>query len=170
MSISIVLTTLLANLASGTPNLCDDVYLDPTGAPYTDSQGQTLARYCEWTGPGAPVWNANVCCSFAGDSASCQTPDRAGRCATGLYKMYCRYAEADADGGVVCYQPFPSACEAGVCVQAPELLPPSQEGLLCCSGGACQSVHELHIDFCEGAVLWCWNGTENVDGTFDCWD
>ena len=64
MSLSIILTTILSNFATSSPNLCDDVYVDTDGSPYTDSIGQMLSRYCVWTGPDAPVWDADVCCTI----------------------------------------------------------------------------------------------------------
>lgn len=174
MKLSIVLTTLFATFATGTPDLCDDVYRDPTGAPYVDSIGQMLARFCEWTGPDAPIWDADVCCSFAGNSASCSVTDSYGRCPSGKKKAYCEHGEADSAGAVTCYQPFPDACELGFCLQAPELPPDSQEGMACCvPGGVCQSASPDDLDHCIGVGgiwIFCANGVENADGTLDCWD
>ena len=35
-------------------------------------------------------------------------------------------------GGVVCFQPFPSMCDAGLCVEAPSELPPTQAMTMAC--------------------------------------
>ena len=169
-----VLSTLVgiyfaANL---TPNLCDDVHLDPTGAPYRDAAGETLSRYCAWSGPDVPVWDDDVCCTVDEDGAACVAPLRNGRCRVG-FKMYCEFGEAVGGGGVVCYQPFPSQCELGLCVQAPEVLPDVWEGYLgCCStGGVCQLVTEDNIvDGCAGHYLSCDFGFQNADGTVDCYN
>lgn len=174
MKLSIVLTTAFATFATGTPNLCDDVYLDPTGAPYVDSIGQMLSRFCEWTGPEAPIWDANVCCTFAGDVASCSVTDSVGRCASGKKKAYCEHGEVDGAGAVTCYQPFPDACELGFCVQVNELPPDTQEDFACCTGGGvCQTATPEDHDHCDtigGTWIYCHNGTNNPDGTLDCWD
>lgn len=175
MTISIALiTTLLSTFATGAPNLCDDVYLDSTGSPYTDAIGQTLSRFCEWTGPDAPVWDANVCCTFSGVAATCSVTDSYGRCSSGKKQLYCEYGAANEVGGVTCYQPFPDACEAGFCLQAPDIPPDSQESMACCTaGGVCQTAHPYDYDHCGeagGTWIWCDNGTENEDGTLDCWD
>ena len=174
MTISIVLTTVLATFATGTPNLCDDVYLDSTGAPYVDSIGQMLARFCEWSGPNAPVWDADACCTFVGDTANCSATDGYGRCASGQKKVYCEHGAVDSVGAVTCYQPFPDACGMGFCVEPPDVPPPSQESAACCtSGGVCQSAHPYDFPDCEaigGTWVYCYNGVENEDGTLDCWD
>ena len=69
MANSIILSTLL-NLFAISPDLCEVPYLDITGEPCTDSIGQTLSRYCKWTGPDAPTLDADVCCSIEGDDAA----------------------------------------------------------------------------------------------------
>lgn len=173
MSLSIILTTILSNFATSSPNLCDDVYVDASGSPYTDSIGQMLSRYCVWTGPQAPVWDADVCCTIDDGGAACVVPDVNGRCAVGG-KAYCEYGAKDAGDGVICYQPFPSMCDAGFCIEAPDLPPPSQAMMACCGGGgACQPLSEALLLSCldnGGTFLSCDNGVENLDGTLDCWD
>jgi hypothetical protein len=172
MQLSIILSTLLSNFATSAPNLCDIVYTDAAGSPYTDSVGQALARYCKWAGPDAPVWDANVCCEIDQDGARCTVPDTNGRCGVGD-RYFCEYG-ARVAGGVVCYQAFPSMCDEGLCVQAPDVPPPNQAMLACCgAGGACQTISEELILTCDengGTFLSCENGVENVDGTLDCWD
>jgi hypothetical protein len=173
MKLSIILSTLLSTFATTTPNLCDDVYLDASGKPVMDLVGQTLARYCEWTGPDAPVWNANVCCTIDGDGAACSRTSSTGRCMTGTKKMYCEYGAALPSGGVTCYQPFPSMCDRGWCIEAPEVIPEAQmaEGIVCCSaGGACVYVYNNDLDSCFGELAACNYGIENANGTVDCWD
>jgi hypothetical protein len=175
MKFAILLNTLLNSFATVAPNLCADVYVDAAGDPYTDVIGQTLSRYCAWTGPDAPVWDANVCCTIDGDGAHCSVPDKNGRCVIG-YRMYCEYAAAVPGGGVVCYQPFPSMCDAGFCIEAPPNMPPAPQASLlgCCNdGGACQPIVAAQIWDCEGGggtLLSCFNGVTNADGTMDCWD
>ena len=174
MSFSIILTTILSIFATTTPNLCDEVYVDAAGSPYTDTIGQTLPKYCVWTGPDAPVWDADVCCTIDGDGAACTVPGVEGRCPVGD-KLYCEYGARDAVGGVICYQPFPSMCDAGFCI-APPAVPPTNQamGFACCGpGGVCQPLSDELMGLCEengGTFLPCDNGVENVDGTVDCWD
>ncbi len=175
MTLSIILTTLLNTFAT-TPDLCDDVYLDAAGDPYTDSIGQTLPRYCKWTGPDAPLWDADVCCTIDDDGAHCSQPSVAGRCGIG-FKMYCEYAEEVPGGGVICYRPFPSMCEAGFCTEAEEPgygQQPQADLIGCCgAGGACQAIVADQVWDCEGGggtLLFCFDGVTNIDGTIDCWD
>jgi hypothetical protein len=78
VKLSIILSTLLSTFATGgSPDLCDDVFLDAAGDPITDLVGQTLSRFCKWTGPDVPAWDANVCCTFADDAAPVPGPTRA---------------------------------------------------------------------------------------------
>jgi hypothetical protein len=173
MAITTLLTTLLTTFATQSPELCEDVYLDATGAPLTDAFGQTYSRYCEWTGPEAPIWDADVCCTIDDDGAHCSQPLTSGRCETGL-KMYCEYGAALGDGGVICYQPFPSMCDAGLCVEAPDSPPPTQAGLACCSdGGPCYPLADDDILDCidgGGYGIFCHDGMSNTDGTITCYD
>ena len=170
MKITIILTTLLNTFASS-PDLCAESYLDPSGDPWTDAIGQTLSRYCTWTGPDAPVLDAEVCCNIEADTASCWLPNREGNCKMGS-KWYCEHGEELASG-VVCYRPYPDACELGYCVQTPTLPPEVQEDLLCCNPGACQGIAPADMMDCEGlggTITWCHDGMSNVDGTVTCFD
>jgi hypothetical protein len=173
MGLSIILTTLLTTLTS--PDLCADVYLDENGEPYTDAIGQTWSRFCDWTGPDAPVLDLDVCCTISGDNARCSLPDRMGRCSTQSKVYYCEHGEATSTGAVVCYQPFPSVCEFGFCG---DVLPPDGgplENQLCCySNGVCTEVQtSADVDTCSaggGIGGYCWHGALNEDGTVDCFD
>jgi hypothetical protein len=171
MKLSIIVTTIL-NMFATSPDLCAEPYLDPYGTPCTDSIGQTLSRYCKWTGPDAPVLDANVCCTIDGDGAACSMPNSRGSCSTGS-KWYCEYGKKLTGGGVVCYQPFPSACDHGFCVAAPELPPPVLADLACCNAGMCQPIMAGQTWDCEGnggTVLWCHDGMSNADGSITCFD
>ncbi|WP_052558890.1 hypothetical protein [Enhygromyxa salina] len=169
MQLSIILSTLLSNFATGAPDLCNIVYTDAAGSRYTDSVGQALARYCKWSGPDAPVWDANVCCQIDQDGATCSVPDTNGRCRVGD-RYFCEYG-ARVAGGVVCYQPFPSMCDAGLCVELPVGAPLTQASFVaCCSpGGVCQPVNgETALD-CQGDYVQCSYGIQNEDGTVECY-
>lgn len=174
MGLSIILTTLLTtNLSS--PDLCADVYVDATGMPYTDAIGQTWSRFCEWTGPSAATLELEVCCAISGDVATCTLPNAHGRCFSGASKKYCEFGDVTSTGGVVCYQPFPSVCDFGFCgeVQPPDSGP--VEDLLCCYGDDfCTEVESgqdlFSCDLNGGYSGWCENGTQNVDGTVECFD
>jgi hypothetical protein len=173
MQISIILTTLLNTFATS-PNLCAEVYLDANGDRITDAAGQTFSRYCEWTGPASPVLDADVCCVFDGDDASCTPPDRYGRCRVGS-KMYCEYGEVTR-AGVLCYQPFPSICDFGYC--AGDVAPPDSGGLeggLCCWGNGTCTELETSADSVAcvdngGYAGYCIDGVQNEDGTTTCFD
>ncbi len=176
MKLSIILSTILSNFATtaSVPNLCDYVHLDASGDPVTDLVGQTLSRYCVWTGPDAPVWDDHVCCTIDDDGAACSRTNTAGRCASGTKKMYCDYGAAVAGGGVVCYQPLPSMCDAGLCIDAPEVIPVAQLApsyVACCiTGGPCHMVDVNTVFDCEGQLLACGYGMSNPDGSVECFD
>jgi hypothetical protein len=172
VKLSIILSTLLSTFATGSPDLCDDVFLDANGDPVMDLVGQTLSRFCKWTGPDVPAWDANVCCKFVDDAAQCSPTNTRGGCPTGTAKRYCEHGSLGANGRVTCYQPFPSMCDAGLCVEAPELPPDIQAlTLACCNAGACQWVYDDDdIWDCQGELLACDYGVTNADGTVQCWD
>jgi hypothetical protein len=172
MVITTLLSTLLSTFATPVPDLCADVVRDASGAPVTDAVGQTLSRFCQWTGPGAPVWDANVCCTFDADTAACSKVGTRG-CPSGTATRYCKHGKADALGGVTCYQPVPSMCDAGLCIDAPAALPTAQatDFVACCeNGGQCHLIeNDAMIQACEGGFLWCEYGMSNADGTVECY-
>ena len=170
-----LLTTVLLTIFSTSPaelsNLCDDVYLDEYGVPISDSKGQTLPRFCEWTGPDVPIWDAPACCIFDAGTAYCSTPNALGECDAGD-EMYCEYGAEIAGGGLLCYQPFPSACDAGLCIEAPDGLPPiavASEIICCSAGGACQWVEPGHANECPGSLWYCPWGMSTTEGTVECY-
>ncbi len=142
----------------------------------TDLVGQTLSRFCKWTGPDVPKWDADVCCTFADDVARCTAADTRGWCPSGTSKRYCEHGSRRADGRVICYQPFPDACEAGWCIAATEVIPEAQmmELLMCCGGGgACQYVIHGTSENCQGQLLACMHGVlieDGDNGTVECLD
>jgi hypothetical protein len=171
VKLSIILSTLLSTFATTAPDLCDDVFLDASGAPVTDLVGQTLSRFCKWTGPDVPAWDADVCCTFADDAAQCTRTDTRGRCPSGTAKRYCEHGSLGADDRVTCYQPFPDACEAGWCIEAPEIIPEAQmsDMILCCggAGGACQYVPWGQETDCQGDLLACYYAIQH-EGWVEC--
>lgn len=170
MQLTAILTTVL-NIFANSPDLCAEVLLDADGQPWTDSLGQTLSRYCQWTGPDAPVLDAEICCDIEDDAAACVLPDPSGGCPLGD-RYSCRYGKV-IRGGVICLQPFPDACELGHCVKAPELLPPTHADLLCCHGSWCVDIPKFTSGDCDdagGEVSWCDFGETHTDGTVTCHD
>lgn len=168
----VLLTTLLQPLVASTlaPDLCADVLLNTSGVPVTDADGTTLARFCEWTGPSAPMWRGDVCCKINEQGAACSATNN-GVCDSGM-KLYCEYGETIPGAGFVCYQPLPSACEYSGCgggdaVQAADN---TQEDLLCCEDGDCWEWTSLYLEDCLGFFSWCTSGYLNADGTVDCYD
>lgn len=174
MKLSVILITLLNTFATS-PDLCGDVYLDSSGEPLTDALGQTLSRYCQWSGPNAPVFNSDLCCSYDAVGAACWLPDREGDCSVGS-KRYCEYATVTSTGGVVCYQPLPSACEFGHCEEPGlSVTPAPLANTMCCEGGGDCTEIEIaeQLDDCidnGGYLTWCEVGIQNADGTVDCFD
>ena len=165
----ILLSSLL--LAPLAPDLCDDVYLNADNEPITDAYGTTLSRFCEWTGPDAPVWDDDLCCTTGAVGAECTPATLESSCPTGK-RMYCEYGELLADSSVVCYQPFPATCESScgepaATIQAPDYI---QETLLCCYNGNCYDFSPALGDTCPGELSWCYWGYLLEDGTVDCYD
>lgn len=173
MELTTILTTILKVFATS-PDLCGDVYVDDDGNPYVDALGQTLSRYCEWTGPDAPTLDSDVCCAIEGDTAACVLPDSNGRCSIGSM-MYCKYGEVT-ELGAVCYQPFPSVCDLGYCDTGvlPPDLGPIEDALCCWPGGSCTEVETgaqgLECVAGAGTVGFCMDGVQNEDGTIECFD
>ena len=174
----ILLVALLApsSVFANSPDLCTkEVILNEDNEPLTDSLGTTLSRYCVWTGPGSPVWDADVCCTFDAAGASCDVPNPdTGQCIPGVEQLYCEHGEPAAGGGFVCYQELPSTCELGSCAEgeAPTVDDPdgSTEEPICCFGGTCYPWDGKHPLSCDGVLSWCNDGYSNVDGTVDCFD
>ena len=117
-----------------------------------------------------PAWNADVCCTFTSDAAHCSKTNARGRCPTSTSKRYCEHGSLASDGAVTCFQPFPDACEAGWCIEAPELIPEAQmiSMIMCCNGGACQYVQLGQSGNCQGELLACMYAIEYADGTVQC--
>ena len=166
----LILASLLvfspASTSTSLPNLCDDVYLDEDGAPLHDSSGMTLSRYCEWTGPRAPKWAASVCCSFTEGEADCAGLSSTGSCDAGESRMWCDHGKQALDGSVTCYQSFPSACDAGHCVEAPAGATQELETPLCCLSQGC---FELQFEeYCPGLFMFCSAPYSLPDGTVGC--
>lgn len=170
--IAIVALLFSAGSASTSPKLCDEaVVLSPDGSPVQDSQGTTLSLYCQWSGPDVPVWNDEVCCSIDAAGAQCESSSPTRDCSTGLAPYFCEYGELIGDE-VVCYQPFPSACDEGWCAGGMDKAPPEdpQEDAICCFNGNCYPWDDKNILDCEGQYLWCDRGYSKVDGTVECYD
>jgi hypothetical protein len=173
MGLSIILTTTLLTTFTS-PDLCANVYTDANGVPYTDAVGQTWSRFCDWTGPSAPVLDRDVCCTISAGAATCTLPNTNGRCKTGS-KMSCKYGEVTANGAVICQQPFPSICDFGFCG---DVMPPNsgplEDGICCFPNGVCINVITVDdLVACangDGISGYCTNGATNADGSVDCFD
>ena len=171
---SLILAGLLALIPipadAAPPNLCNDVYLDEDGVPIHDATGVALSRYCEWTGPRAPIWDASVCCTFDAVGANCAPPSSTGGCAsTEQTAMWCDYGARQPDGSVTCYQPFPSACDFTDCVDAPPGAPLEDATPLCCFAWGC--FEPEFEEGCGGGLFgYCWAPYTNDDGTVGCAD
>ena len=167
---TLIIASLLAFLSgpSGTPDLCNDVYLDADGSPIHDATGMTLSRYCEQTGLRAPKWDRPVCCSFDAGGAHCTEPNAVGECDAGQANMWCDHGERGADGQVVCYQPLPSACDFIDCVAPPAGIPVEGAVPLCCFAGGC---YELEFEeSCGGHFTMCCAPFSNENGSTGCAD
>jgi hypothetical protein len=172
MGLSIILTTTILTTS---PDLCADVYVDENGEPYRDAIGQTFSRFCDWSGPDAPVLDRDVCCTTRGDTAWCALPDRKGRCSSGSTLYYCERGEVTSTGVVVCYQPLVNLCDFGFCgTVLPPNAGPMEDGICCWPSGVC-----THAETGQDAIACsdgygilgnCKLGATNADGTVDCFD
>ena len=172
---------LIATLLAGStpfesPDLCQEsVLLNPaTGEPVTDSTGTNLSTSCAWTGPDAPVWDDEACCTIDAAGTACMAPNERGLCPTGFSPYYCEYGEEFATG-LVCYQSIPSACDYSNCDQSTtdlhvEFDEPLNGDAVCCILGVCYEWDDLLWEDCEGEFGWCDDGYSNLDGTVECFD
>lgn len=176
MTTSIVLLTLTLQLGpgSGLPDLCaQEPLLDPTGQIITDAQGTALSRYCEWAGPDAPLWDDLACCSFDASGAACVSLGERDSCDAGSASYYCERGVELADGGLVCQQSFPSACEYSTCTEPGLELDAQddvQEEVICCVCGICYPWDGQSSLDCEGTFTWCDDGYSTIEGTVECFD
>ena len=174
---TIILVALLApsSAFAASPDLCTkDVHVNEENEPYIDSLGVTLSVHCEWTGPGASVWDDDVCCSFDAAGASCVVPESDAVCDLGMERYYCEHGDPLPEGGFICYQEFASACDAGLCAdpEGPLIQAPtgSTEGPICCIGGVCYPWDDKFSSTCDGEYLLCLDGYSKTDGTVECFD
>jgi hypothetical protein len=165
-----VLALSPAPALAGLPDLCDDYHLSPTGAPYTDSTGMKLSRFCSWTNElEVSVWANHVCCSIGTTSATCKPTDANGRCLAGA-KMWCDYATVSGPL-VTCQQPWPDACAEGFCsVAAPGSTPAVAPEPLCCEVPDDCIVVGAPMDCEGGTFLQCWSPYTNSNGSVGCAD
>ena len=176
----ILLAALLApsGAFASWPDLClVQVLRDAAGEPYVDSRGVRLSSHCVWTGPEAPVWDSEVCCTFDSSGAGCQVPDPdTAECGADHARFWCGRGQPVPGGGFVCYQPFPSACALGFCQggspppgsRAPD--EPPVGDVVCCIGGVCWPWDDRPGYECDGEFTWCDDGYSKEDGTVECFD
>lgn len=146
------------------PDLCDELILNATGEVYRDSTGAGISRWCEpRTDP--PTWDAPVCCVVT-DEANCVPTNSRGRCDAGM-AFWCDYGERIGDG-VACYQPLPSACDFGGCLEPPAGVPLEQSTPLCCMAGGCWALD--FEEYCGGWFSFCEAPYTKEDGTVGCGD
>jgi hypothetical protein len=155
---------------AGLPDLCDDYHLSPTGAPYADSTGHKLSRFCSWTNElEVSVWADHVCCSIGTTSATCKPTDANGRCLAGA-KMWCDYATVSG-GFVTCQQPWPDACAEGFCsIAAPSSTPQAYVEPLCCEAPDDCYVVAIPSDCDAAKFLHCHSPYTNENGSVGCAD
>ena len=181
LSLSSLLTfaalVLLPVNADAAPDLCDELALNTAGAPYTDTTGVGISRWCEpRTDP--PAWAAPVCCAIT-DEANCTPATSRGECRTGM-KFWCDYGEQIGDG-VACYQPGPGACESGFCseIENPNGMTVFHDHIWLCCYDLGNDVSCAHAGVtgntgspegeCGGFFVICNWGASNADGTVDCY-
>ena len=173
MNTTVLLSLLFISPSVAPPDLCDDGLLNSSGTERVDSRGQNLPVHCQWTGPDAPVWDDEVCCDLDSAGSACTLErSRDGSCQVGSV-YYCEHGEPTSTGGFVCYQPYPSMCDAGLCVEAPTSAPPVVAVtplISCCNAeGVCVWVGYNTTD-CEGELSYCHWAMTLLDGTVECFE
>lgn len=147
-AMALALTTVPVTADAGYRDLCDS------------------SKICEYTGPNAPLLDADVCLDAAGQvRLKGSTP-----CAAGAVPFHARYGEIYEPLAqlVVAYIPLESACSQGLCAQLPDGASPPEESteeVICCIGAICWPGLT-----CEGTLFWCNDGVSNEDGTVTCFD
>ncbi|EDM77436.1 hypothetical protein PPSIR1_38014 [Plesiocystis pacifica SIR-1] len=123
------------------------------------------APVCEYTGPDAPVLDADVCLDATGQvHLKGSVP-----CAAGAVPFHVRYGEVYDPIAqlVVAYTPLADACaQPGMCepmLDGP--VPPTNAEAICCVGAICWPGSD-----CGGTLFWCEDGVSNEDGTVTCFD
>jgi len=146
----LIATLTTTPAVDGVRDLCDVVHRK-TGTP----------TICKPHKEGAPIYNANVCCS----GSTC-FPTSSGRCQSGESLYYCGLGEQIPTGEVACYFEVPEYCDLHPCRSS--ITPPPLEIPLCCNEGVCWE-HQTGANDCElQDLFWCAEGVSNADGTVTC--
>lgn len=164
-----------ASAGAAPPDLCDELVVNAAGEVYRDSTGASISRWCEpRTDP--PAWDAPVCCVVT-DEANCVPTNSRGRCDVGM-AFWCDYGER-VDDGVACYQPGPSACDVGGCmdIENPNGMEVFHAAIwLCCTEHSADDIECSHAGMgdspnmsCGGFLAICNWGVTNQDGTVECY-
>ncbi|EDM76666.1 hypothetical protein PPSIR1_38099 [Plesiocystis pacifica SIR-1] len=136
----------------------------PAHAQYRDLCDSS--KVCEYTGPNAPVLDADVCLDPTG---TVRLKGSAG-CSHAEIPFHARFGEVyePLQQLVVAYIPLQSACTVpGLCEAKEEYSPNTGTAqALCCINGVCWP----GIDGCQGTLMWCDDGVCNEDGTVTCFE
>jgi hypothetical protein len=137
---------------TGVPDLCDIV--DPsTGTP----------TICKPHKEGAPIYNANVCCT-----GNACIPTSSSRCPSGRSLYYCGLGEQTPTGAVNCYFEVPDYCEVHACPMGIATVP--WEAEICCQWDWCLEIG-VYSDLCPIEDIYsCASLVSNPDGSVTCVD
>ncbi|EDM75936.1 hypothetical protein PPSIR1_25196 [Plesiocystis pacifica SIR-1] len=124
------------------------------------------SKVCEYTGPGAPVLDEDVCLDPTGEVRLKGSTT----CGAGSVPFHVRFGEVvdPVLQLVVAYVPLENACSVeGLC--SPKSYDDGTSGgteqTICCINGVCWPVYD-----CGGTLLWCVDGVCNEDGTVTCFE
>ncbi|NVB40304.1 hypothetical protein G6O69_37185 [Pseudenhygromyxa sp. WMMC2535] len=132
-------------------------------AQYRDLCDST--QVCDYTGPNAPVLDADVCLDQTGQTRlKGSTP-----CPAGQVPFHVRYGELldPVELLVVAYTPLENACSIPGLCDPGDYAPgeTSTAQAICCFGNVCWP----GVD-CGGTLMWCDDGVCNEDGTITCFE
>jgi hypothetical protein len=143
-----VLLTYFASLSA--PDLCD-VVNPQTGTP----------TICTPHEDGAPVYDAEVCCS----NSACMATAATSSCGANQKRFYCELGEVNAINIVSCYFEVPNYCDVFPCEL--QIGGGPQEQKICCEYGICTP----YSGVCEANNVYHCNSVQNNgDGTVTCLD
>lgn len=127
----------------------------------------SAANYCTYTGPDAPLMQAEVCLSRAGvithkGTAPCPSDTRA---------YYVEHGEVvdPHTGQVEAYIPLDDACSQGMCDKGPPPDGTLEFPMYCYVDGSGTEVCVNGLN-CGGTLWFCYYGVCNDDGTVTCFE
>jgi hypothetical protein len=126
----------------------------------------SVSSACEWSGPTAPLYNADVCWSKdTGVRVKGTAP-----CPSGSNPYHLKYGEVvnGTTGSIQAYAPLDDACAHDLCIDGPAPGDTTAMAICCEFGGCIEIVPGWACDGPDAVAYYCDDGVCNEDGTVDC--